>query len=117
MLRKFKENIFPHPRRQVHAIVHDRDGVLTLKWHMAGPGVQLDAVLKSLEAAHTLAFQDQAEPALDQQTALQLLDLQGVLQRTAKLDHLITRFDVQVSGGNFTFAMKGMRLQMAQVNL
>ena len=35
MLRKLKQNIFPHIRRQVHAVIHNRDTFLTLERQQA----------------------------------------------------------------------------------
>ena len=41
MLRKPQENIFPHPGRQVHTIVHHGDGVLALQGDYAAHGAAL----------------------------------------------------------------------------
>ena len=57
MLRKLKENIFPHIGRQVHDIVNYGRRFLALERQMEGPGRQIQARFEGFEASDTLAVQ------------------------------------------------------------
>ena len=51
MLRKLKQNIFPHIGRQVHAIVHHRHLFLAFQGQMAGPIVQFQLDIRKVSGS------------------------------------------------------------------
>ena len=115
MSRKLQQNIFPHIRRQVYAVVNHIDGILPLQRKVAGPVVQFELILERFEATDALAIQDQMQTALHQQAVLQLLDLQFMLQRMTDLNDLVVRVNIQLRNRQAAFQMKVMRFQMAKI--
>ena len=75
MSRKLKQNILPHVRRQVHAIVGYLDAILALQGQMASPVAEFEVMLEGFEAADALALQNQVQAALHEHVIFQLLDL------------------------------------------
>ena len=116
MLRKLQENIFPHIRRQVHAIVHHGGAFLALQRQVAGPVVQRQVLLERLEAADALAFQVQMQTALHQQAVVQLLDLQIVLQGRRTWITSSCGSMSSSSSGKLPSRRDIVRLQMAQID-
>jgi hypothetical protein len=106
MLRKLEQNILPDPRRQVYAIIDDFDGIIATDRQMARPRVELQAKFEWFEAAHALAFQRKTHPALDQETVLKLLNLQGVSERSCQFNDFVPRINIQFSDRELTFKRK-----------
>jgi hypothetical protein len=115
MSRKLEENIFPHIRRQVYAVVYHDGAILAVQRQVTGPVVQSQVILERLETPNALAFQDQMQMALDEQAVFQHLDLQLVLQRAADLNDLIVRINIQLLDRQAALQIDVMRLQMAQI--
>ena len=96
MPRKLEQNIFPHKRRQVHAIVDHRGLILALQRNMACPRLQVEGILQGLKTAHTQAIQDQAQVSLQQQRILKLLHIEVVVQGLVSPNDIIARVNVQL---------------------
>jgi len=64
---------------------------------------QIEVILERLEAADTLAFEDQMQAALHEQAVFQLLDLQIIIQRAVDLNDLVARVNLQLIDGQAAF--------------
>jgi hypothetical protein len=82
---------------------------------MYRPGIQFQRVLEAPKAPDALTLKRQADLALDQESLLELLNFQIVLQRAGKPDHVVAGLDIQFGDWQFSSQADSMRFQVPNV--
>ena len=116
MLRKFKQNIFPHERSQVHAIiVHDRL-FLAFEGQMQGPMVEDELFFKGFQTAHALAIERDLEASLGQKGMVQFFDVEIIEQWFCRADHLVVQIEVQILDRDMALKTDAVEFQVTKVD-